>query len=850
MACSETHARRNLRLVCHRTVNWRAYARHPVKRCARSLIAPAPAITRDRGDDVNTPVGLPGRLLSVAVIAGLLAGCGGVEQRKARYIEKGESYLAERNYEKARVEFRNALQIEPNDVNARFQLGRVSEKLSNPREAVGHYQAAIDLDPNHLESRAALARLFLLGGVPDRAMELVAPGLVQQPQNAQLLTVRGAAKAQLGDVPGAFEDAEAAAKLAPDDEYAIALLASLYRQNARSDKAIELVSEGVNRLPDSIDLRVVLADLLLSHQRNSEAEAQLRKVIELQPKELSHRYRLARFHMLTKNVAAAEQAMREAVAAVPDSAEAKVALAELLAAHGGVEKAEAELKQFAAAEKQGASMQLALAKFYESQRKPDAAQTVYREVIEAQETKPDGLTARTRLASLLLQKQDMTGAAALIDEVLKENPRDAEGLSLRGNLALARGDAPAAIADLRAVLRDQPNSVPVLRALARAHLKNDELALAEETLRSAAQSNPGDRAVRLELSQLLTRSGRPEQARPVLEQLVKETPNDSAALESLFRVQASLKDLTAARATAETIKQVRPDQPLGWYLEGAVNEAEKKYDAAEAAYSRSLEIQPSAGEPLTALVRVDVARKQVPKALQRLDKVVAAQPDNVIARNLKGELLTSRGELGAAATSFNEAIAKAPKWWMPYRGLALSHLAGKRNDDAIQILEQGLQKTGAAALGTDLAALYERLDRPDDAIRVYETLVTREPGSVVAANNLAMLLVSYRNDAASLERAAQLAGKLNHVSEPSILNTRGWVKFRRGEFQESLVLLQQAVDKSPESPLMRYHLGMAQLKTGDRVSAEKNLEAAVRSGRPFHGTKEAQATLEQIKAAG
>ena len=799
---------------------------------------------------MNMRVNFLGRLVGVAVIASLAAGCGGAEQRKARYIEKGESYLAARNYEKARVEFRNALQIEPNDVNARYQLGRVSEKLNSPRDAVGHYQAAIDLDPNHMESRAALARLFLLGGVPDRAMELVAPGLTQQPENAQLLTVRGAAKAQLGDVPGAFEDAEAAAKLAPNDEYAIALLASLYRQNARSDKAIDIVSAGLERLPESVDLRVVLADLLLSHQKTAEAEAQLKKVIELQPEDLSHRYRLARFYMLTKNVPAAEQAMRDAVAAAPNSVEAKVALSDLLAAHGGADKAEAELKKFAAGEKEGASMQLALAKFYESQRKPEAAQAVYRDVIKAQDTKPDGLTARTRLASLLLQKEDVKGATVLIDEVLKENPRDTDGLSLRGNLALVRGDAPAAIADLRAVLRDQPNSVSVLRALARAHLQNNEMALAEETLRSAVQSNPGDRAVRLELSQLLTQSGRPEQARPVLEQLVKETPNDTTALEALFRVEASLKDLTAARATAENIKQVRPDQPLGFYLEGAVNEAEKKYDAAEAAYVRSLEIQPTAGEPLTALVRVDVARKQVPKALQRLDKVIAEQPDNVIARNLKGELLTSQGELSSAAVSFNEAIAKAPQWWMPYRGLALSHLAGKRNEDAIQVLEQGLKKTGAAALGTDLAALYERMDRPDDAIRTYETLVSREPDSVAATNNLAMLLVSYRSDATSLARAEELSGKLNHVSEPSILNTRGWVKFKRGEFQESLALLQQAVDKSPESPLMRYHLGMAQLKTGDRASAAKNLEAAVRSGRQFHGAKEAQAALEQIKAAG
>jgi tetratricopeptide (TPR) repeat protein len=790
------------------------------------------------------------KLLTAAVIASLMAGCGGAEQRKARYVEKGESYLAERNYEKARVEFRNALQIEPNDVNARYQLGRIAEKLGNPREAVGHYQAAIDLDANHVDSRAALGRLFLLGGAADRAMELVGPGLTQNPQDAQLLTVRGAAKAQLGDVPGAFEDAEAAAKLAPDDGYAIALLASLYRQNARSDKAIEIVSAGIERMPESVDLRVVLADLLLAHKQMPEAEAQLRKVIELQPDDLSHRYRLARFHMLAKNVPAAEQAMRDAIQAKPDSVDAKVALADLLASNGSAEKAEAELKKFADEEKDGAQMQLALARFYESHGKIEAAQAVYAEIVKKQDTKPDGLTARNRLATVLLAKQDAKGASTLIEEVLKENPRDNDALALRGNMALARGDAPAAIADLRAVLRDQPNSAPILRALARAHLQNNEAALAEETLRSAVQANPGDKTVRLELSQLLTQTGRAEQARPVLEQLVKESPNDVSVMEALFRVQASLKDLTAARATAENIKQARGDLPLGWYLEGAVSEAEKKYEAATAAYERALEIQPAAGEPLTALIRVDAARKQLPQAFARLDKVIAQQPENVIARNLKGELLATRGELDAAAAAFNEAIAKAPQWWMPYRGLALSHLAGKRNDQAIKALEDGVAKTGAGALATDLAALYERLNRPDDAIRIYEGMVTREPNSVAAANNLAMLLVSYRTDANSLQRAGELAGKLDRVSEPSILNTRGWVKFKRGEFQESLALLQQAVDKSPESPLMRYHLGMAQLKTGDRASAQKNLEAAISSGRQFHGSKDAEAALEQMKAAG
>ena len=56
-------------------------------------------------------------ILSVAV----LSGCGGAQARKARHMQKGEAYFASNNFEKARVEFRNALQIAPNDSNARFR---------------------------------------------------------------------------------------------------------------------------------------------------------------------------------------------------------------------------------------------------------------------------------------------------------------------------------------------------------------------------------------------------------------------------------------------------------------------------------------------------------------------------------------------------------------------------------------------------------------------------------------------------------------------------------------------------------------------------------------------------------
>jgi tetratricopeptide (TPR) repeat protein len=210
-------------------------------------------------------------LIGVVMAAVLLTACGNAQSRKARYVEHGERYFNSANYDKARVEFSNAAQIDPKDANVRFLLGQVAEKMGDARGAVGQYQAAIDQDPKLSGARAALARLYLYGGLPDKAMELVEPGLATDPDNPQLLTVRGAARAQLGNAAAALDDAKKAVALAPGDDYAVALLASVYRQRSEFDQAIAVVQTGLRYLPKSVDLRAILADLELAQRHPADA---------------------------------------------------------------------------------------------------------------------------------------------------------------------------------------------------------------------------------------------------------------------------------------------------------------------------------------------------------------------------------------------------------------------------------------------------------------------------------------------------------------------------------------------------------------------------------------------------
>jgi len=79
---------------------------------------PAPFVM---APNMNSKRVITGVLLA-AVVAGTLTGCGNAQTRKASYFERGERYFAAHHYEKAGVEFRNALQIDPNFLEPGYAL--------------------------------------------------------------------------------------------------------------------------------------------------------------------------------------------------------------------------------------------------------------------------------------------------------------------------------------------------------------------------------------------------------------------------------------------------------------------------------------------------------------------------------------------------------------------------------------------------------------------------------------------------------------------------------------------------------------------------------------------------------
>ena len=767
--------------------------------------------------------------------------------REAKHMAKGKQFFREENFEKARIEFRNALQIAPNDSEARYYNGVVDEKLGNLREAAQFYQGAIDANTDNVLARGSLGRLYAVSGSPELALETVKPALEKHPEDAELLTVRAAARIELKDPDGALQDAEHAVQLAPNNEDAVETLAGIYKSHGQSDKATALLESTIKQVPNSVDLRLSLAQLYASQGKDAQVEELLINLVRLKPNDAGQRMRLAQYYSRLNHLDEAERVLREAIKALPADEGIKVALVQFLSVRRSKEVAEKELAAMIDSDPKNQHLKLTQAQMFVQEKEYDKATSAYRAMIAANDSDATGITARDALAALLIQRGDVAGAQKLIAEVLTKSARDDDALIMRGNLALASQDPKSAITDLRSVLRDQPNSTAVMRTLARAHLANAEPALAEETMRRALEVNPKDPGTRLDLADLLTSMGKSAQAKPVVDDLVKQDPRNAQALDLQTRVDIANKDFADAKTAAEAILAVQPNDAAANFYLGVVAEAQKRPEDALRFYSAALAIRPDAEQPLAGMAQVLVSQNRIPEAIKRLSDVESRFPELPYACNLRGEILASNRHFDDAKLAFSTAIQRAPKWRDGYQNLTLAQMEDKDWTSAAATLQKAIQNVDRAdGFRLELAAIFEKQGKTDDAMQVYETALQKDPNSEVAANNLAMLLITYKTDPKNMTRAKQLVQRFSNSSNAAYLDTYGWVLYKDGDVAAAVAALQSAVSKTPNSPSSLYHLGMAQASAGLADAARDSLSRSLKLGKSFLGKDEAQATLDKL----
>jgi tetratricopeptide (TPR) repeat protein len=416
-------------------------------------------------------------------------------------------------------------------------------------------------------------------------------------------------------------------------------------------------------------------------------------------------------------------------------------------------------------------------------------------------------------------------------------------------MALARRNGKDAVQAFRTVLHDQPELATVHFLLGQAYLLTGENNLAKESFEHAVALYPGQVDARRSLAALESQSGRHQQARARLEDLLKQRPNDLAALDMLMMVDLVTKNWVEAERTLNRLRAVSKDSVVAFMAEGRLRQAQGQLDQASAAYERATTLAPNDPGPLLSLVNLDVAQSHADRAQARLYALLAVQPDHLFGHGLLGEVLALSGHPLEADAQFREACRVNPKWitpWLDWGGLWLTQ---KQPDQAVQVIQTGLKANpDSEELHMLLASTYSIQGQIDPAITAYDGALRLNPRNVLAANNLAVLLVDYKGDSQSLQKAFVLSHDFEKEAPyPLFLDTLGWVRFKMGQQEEALRLMRDAVAKSPEVPTLNYHLGMAFYQSGKTAEARAYLSKALKSAEAFQGRQEAEQIMSQMR---
>ena len=85
------------------------------------------------------------------------------ESAKQKYFARAEHYFAEKQYDEATVEYRNALQQDPLFAEARFKLAETYVAKNDYRSAYPEYISAADQRPDDLAIQTRAGTMLLLG---------------------------------------------------------------------------------------------------------------------------------------------------------------------------------------------------------------------------------------------------------------------------------------------------------------------------------------------------------------------------------------------------------------------------------------------------------------------------------------------------------------------------------------------------------------------------------------------------------------------------------------------------------------------------------------------------------------
>jgi putative PEP-CTERM system TPR-repeat lipoprotein len=747
------------------------------------------------------------RVLSLgmaALLALALTACSSAEADRQRYIESGNQFFAQKKYQEAIVQYRNAVRSDNRSGEAHFKLAEALAATGEVRNAARQYIAAADLLPNDIEAQLKATSVLTLAGRFEDAKTRIQKVLDKDPRNVQAQILLGNVLAGLKDISGAVSQIEEAIQIDPS-------------------RGSSYTSLGVMRLAQG--------------ERDA-ARTAFDKAVEVDPKSVPARLALAMFQLQIGEAAAAETTLKAALDINPKDPLANRAMGALLIASNRAAAAEPYLKAFSETAP-AAESRFVLADYYSAMQRDDDAKAVLTRLAGERLLATD---AEWRLARLEYAT-DRAAAHKRVDALLAKSPAQVQALVLKASWLMSEGKLTEALTRAQAAVKAAPDNPTAHYLVGVLNAQMHDAPAAIAAFNEVLKLNPRVAAAQLQLSRLQLVQGVPDEAVKLAESAVKNAPQSAEARITLVGGLLAQRDLARAEPMIAELLKALPNLSAVHALDGMRYLIKQNIPQARAAYERALQMDARSFAAVSGLVAIDMLEKKPEAALKRVEGRVTESPDDARLLLLASRVYLAVNNQAKAEQLLRHAIDVAPADSNAYAMLGQLYISQQRLPEARAEFDRvALHNPKNIGVRTLAAMLSHQTNDLEDAKKRYRDILERDGNAAVAANNLAWILAEEGKDLDEALRLAQRAAAAT-PNRAEIQDTLGWVYYRKELPTLAVPAFEKSVSLAPENASYHYHLGLAHAKGGNLQEARRAVDAALKLNPNYAEARQLQASI-------
>jgi tetratricopeptide (TPR) repeat protein len=742
-------------------------------------------------------------LFVAASLLGLLTGC---RSDPKSYVDKGNKYYDRGKYKEASIMYRKALNKDMRYGEAWYRLGLTNMKQTIYPEARRDFSRAMEIDPNNTDAIVKLGDIDLMYYVLDsrgnKSLLTDLKDLTQQlfkkdPKSFDGLRFSGYIAMMEKDLKTAIQKYEAANQVRPDQpEMVLALVQALFADK-RPEEALKYANGLIERQKTYgpiYDL-VYVYDIRTNHPE--QAEELLKKKVQNNPAQGLYYLQLAFHYYMTER-----------------KSEMVSTLARLTS----------DRKTFPEAHMQVGDYYLRIRDFDTALQNYDLGQKENSKLKRAYQKK---------MVEVLGTQGKLDQASKIVADLLKQDSNDPEVVAMHATLLLATGDRKqikTVIGELQPLVSKMPGNATLHFNLGRAYMANGDVQSADQArvqFLEALKIEPRYIPARLALAELQLMRGESAKAVQTADEIISMDQTNLTARLIRAGGLTSMRENAKAREELTLVLKMYPKSNDARFLMGQLNFIDRRFPEAEADFT--LLIQANDPRGLPGIVEAKVGQNQWPQAIKFAEDQLRQAPDRDDYRLALAKIYVRAGKYTECANEYQKLIAKNPKSSELYVRLGEARVAGGDTKGAVEAFKKAKEiDPGDAVPSLSLALLYDNQGRHEEARKSYEDALKIRPDDPTALNNLAYLKA---DDGVDLDQALAFAQRAQDKL-PKDLNVRDTVALiyiKKNLTDDSLRMLRELVSQKPDSPTFHLHLAMALYQKGDRPTAKKELEAALRN---------------------